>query len=55
MKKTRKDRRDIAAENLCREVRFQLAKEGRIFDNTHLSELLIKWMKHAKKNKYERP
>lgn len=52
---TQKEKRDERAENVCREVRFQMAKYGGIADNQTLFNLLNSWMNVAKKNKYERP
>lgn len=47
------DRRNAAAELLCREVRWQIANNKP--DETRLYFFLVKWMKVAKKNKYKRP
>jgi hypothetical protein len=53
--KTREQQRNERAENVCREVRFQMANHGGITDNQTLFDLLKKWMHVAKKNKYKRP
>jgi hypothetical protein len=55
MKKTREELRNERAEKVCREVRFQIARYSGIVDNEKLCDLLIKWMKVAKKDKYIRP
>ena len=45
-----------AADAVCREVRFQMAKNGGIVDNIKLFEHLEKWMALNKDNsKYTRP
>ena len=54
-KKSRKEIREERAEAVCREVRFQMAQHGGIADNNVLFELMSKWMKVSKKNRYERP
>lgn len=54
MRKTREQQRNERAEKVCREVRFQMAKDGGVFCQT-LFDLLLSWMKVAKKNKYQRP
>jgi hypothetical protein len=53
--KTREEKRNERAEKVCREVRFQMANHGGIVDNQTLFDLLEKWMRVAKKHKYERP
>lgn len=55
MGKTQKEIRNERAENVCREVRYQMANNGGISDNITLFKLLNSWMKVAKKNKYIRP
>ena len=55
MGKTQKEKRNERAENVCREVRYQMANNGGISDNNTLFKLLNSWMKVAKKNKYTRP
>ena len=40
---------------MCREVRYQIANQGGIYDNQKLFKILIKWMNVAKKNKWFRP
>jgi len=52
---TQKEKRDLRAEKVCREVRYQIAKHGGIADNQTLFKFLNSWMKVAKKNKYDRP
>lgn len=53
--KTRKEKRDERAEKVCQEVRWQMAQYGGIADNNKLYDLLVSWMRVAKKNKYQRP
>lgn len=55
MRKTREEQRNERAEKIAREVRFQMAKRGGIYDNHKLFDLLASWMYVAKKNKYSRP
>ena len=52
-KKTRADRRNKHAENVCREARFQLAKNGGIVDNNKISDLVIKWLNYGRKICYK--
>jgi len=47
--------RNDAASEVCREVRYQLAKYGGIADNEFLFDLLNDWMKKTGKNKYNLP
>lgn len=54
-RKTREQSRNERAEEVCREVRFQMAQGGGIYDNHRLFALLERWMRLGKKNKYERP
>lgn len=53
--KTQKQKRDERAELVCREVRYQMATHGGIENNEKLYDLLLSWMRVAKKNKYVRP
>ena len=55
IRKTNKQKREERSEAVCREVRYQMANSGGIQDNVILYKLLEKWMRVAKKNKYERP
>ncbi len=55
MAKTQEQKRNERAEMVCREARYQMVKFGGIADNNKLIELLITWMRVAKKNKYVRP
>ena len=52
-KKTRADRRNKHAENVCREARYQLAKNGGIVDNNKISDLVIKWLNYGLKICYK--
>ena len=51
--KTRADRRNEHAENVCREARFQLARHGGIADNNKISELVLKWLTYGRKICYK--
>jgi hypothetical protein len=51
--KTRADRRNKHAENVCREARFQLARHGGIVDNNKISELVLKWLTYGRKICYK--
>ena len=51
--KTRADRRNEHAENVCREARFQLARHGGIVDNNKISELVLKWLNYGRKICYK--
>jgi hypothetical protein len=51
--KTRADRRNKHAENVCREARFQLARHGGIVDNSKISELVLKWLTYGRKICYK--
>lgn len=53
--KTQEQKRNERSEKVCREVRYQIAKYGKIVDNNILYDLMLSWMKVAKKNKYIRP
>jgi hypothetical protein len=53
--KTREEKRNKSAENVCRELRFQIVKYGGIGDWDSLKKHFDSWMKNAKKNKYQRP
>ena len=54
--KDRQTQINEAADAVCREVRFQMAKNGGIVDNIKLFEHLEKWMALNKDNsKYTRP
>jgi len=55
MNKTREQRRNIAAEKVCREMRYQLAQYGLVKDWEAFFKHFDVWMNNAKKNKYERP
>lgn len=55
VRKTRKQKRDEAADAVCREVRFQLAHGGVWDGHARLFPLIEKWMRHANKSKYQRP
>jgi hypothetical protein len=55
MKKTREQKRNEAAEKVCRELRYQIAKYGLINDWDSMMKQFRPWMDNAKKNKYERP
>jgi|GEM_PF-4776366 len=48
-----KAKRDKAANDLCCEVRYQLANN--IIDQEKLHYFLVKWMELTGKTKYERP
>ena len=52
---TRKEKRNRAAEDVCREVRYQLSRGGQIYDIQTLFKHFEKWYKVAKKNKWIRP
>jgi hypothetical protein len=57
MKKTREQLRNEYAENVCRELIYQISNSryGEMPDPNTLAEHLKKWVRYAKKNKYERP
>jgi hypothetical protein len=55
MTKTRKDKRDEAAEKVCRELRYQIARYGVIGDWDAIMKQLRPWLKYSKKNRYDRP
>jgi hypothetical protein len=50
---TRKQKREIAADNVCRELRYQIANN--VADWQLLNNLLLKWFKISNKSKYKRP
>lgn len=52
---TREEKRNIAAEKVCREVRYQLSTYGAILDAQKLWNHFEKWFKVSKKNRYIRP
>lgn len=54
-RKTRKEIRDERAEKVCQEVRYQMAKHGGIADNQKLFNLMEKWFRVSKNNRYDRP
>lgn len=54
-RKTRKEIRDERAEKVCQEVRYQMAKHGGIADNQKLFDLMEKWFRVSKNNRYDRP
>jgi hypothetical protein len=49
----REVQRNLAADNLCREVRYQIANN--IHNENKLFQFLSKWLPLAKKVKYTRP
>ena len=53
--KTREQKRNEDSEKVCREVRWQLSQYGLIGDWESFFKYFDTWMRHAKKNKYERP
>ena len=56
MKETREQKRNRLAENVCRELRYYLAGASVAMDDKpDLMTHLLKWMKVAKKSKYDRP
>ncbi len=55
MNKTREQKRNELANDMCREIRFQMSNHGCIKDNDPVFKILAKWMVIAKKDKYERP
>lgn len=57
MKLTREQQRNKRAEDVCRELRFQLANDRgwQLSDTDKILRLLTHWMKVAKSNKYTRP
>ena len=54
-RKSREQRRNEAAEKVCRELRYQLYKEGQVYDLDRLWLRLMPWFNVAKKNKNVRP
>jgi hypothetical protein len=55
VRKTRKEIRDEIAEDVCRELRWQISNGGKVSDVNLLANYLLKWMEYTNKNKYERP
>lgn len=55
MTSNREKKRNEHAEKVCQEVRFQMANHGGIADNDKLFDLMNKWFKVAKKNRFDRP
>jgi RNA-binding protein YhbY len=55
MKKTREQKRNEAAEKVCRELRYQIVKYGLIGDWNSMSKHFDKWMKLSKSNRWDRP
>lgn len=54
--KSRADLRNERAEMVCRELRYYLSRADiEMGDKSSLMEHLLKWMKVAKQNKYDRP
>lgn len=53
-KLTRKERSDIAAQKLARELRFQMSAHYH-HDGNALMDLLLTWMSHTGKEKFIRP
>ena len=47
--------RNKLADNVCREVRYQMSKHGCIGDTDSLFRHLAKWLMIAKKDKFDRP
>ncbi len=48
-------KRNKLANDLCKEVRYQIANYGKIIDNDRLFQILVEWIIVAKNDKYERP
>ena len=55
MAKTRKERKEEAAERVCRELRYQIVVYGLIGDWDKLNKHLSVWMNNSNKNKFDRP
>lgn len=55
MSYSREQKRNEAAEKVCRELRFQLARPDSYQEFKPVLKLLLKWMRVAKKNKWIRP
>ncbi len=56
MSKTRAEKRNEYAELVCRELRYYLVlPQIEMNDKSNIMKYLLKWMKVAKKNKYNRP
>ena len=55
MKKNRNGLRIQYSDELCREIRFQIAKNLIPYCDLKLLKILNKWMRVAKKSKYIRP
>ena len=54
-KKTRADKWNDRADAVCREVRYQIAQVGGIYDNARLGDLLGKWYAVSRKSRWSRP
>lgn len=52
---TNEERRNRHAENVCRELRYQIVKYGKIGEPDKMMKHLARWMRFAKKIKYARP
>lgn len=52
---TREQRRIKSAEKVCRELRYQLVKYGKIGDFDAINKHFKVWMNNSNKIKYERP
>lgn len=52
---TREEKRNKAANDVCKELRFQFARYGYVQDVDRLFRFLTKWMVVAKRDKYDRP
>lgn len=51
----REDKRNKLANDVCREVRYQIVKYGWIKETDELYKHFEKWFMIAKKDKYKRP
>lgn len=54
-KVTREQKRNKYADEVCREVRHQLANHGELLDTMKVYKIIQKWMRYAKESKYIRP
>lgn len=54
-RKTRKQRKEDAAERVCRELRFQLVNYGGVADFKSLKKHFSVWMNNSNEDKYKRP
>lgn len=52
MSKRSEKRRD-KAEEVCKEVRKQIANKGRVYDNNKVCHLLYQWLKYGIKDSYK--